>query len=135
MQDDGDEVGPVAHVALAQQPGELEPHVGQALAQPVHALARLDETARRVGELGVGGVELGLRLREPALEHGDLARDLALELAEPRGGARQRALLGLAGADPVAQRALALAARGGGHDERGEDGDEERDAGHGGRPR
>ena len=123
--------GRLAHVALAQQAGELVAHLREPLAQPVHALARLDQPAGRVRQLRVGGVELGLRVGEPAFEHGDLARDLALELSEPRRGARQRPLARLAGADPVAQRALALAAGGRGRDERGENGDQEREAGHG----
>ena len=112
VQHDGDEIGLVAHVALAQQPAELDAHLGEPVAQPGDAALGLAELGLRRSQTGVGGVELALRLVEPALEHADLAPDLALERAEPRGGVRQRLLLLLARADLVAQRALALPARG-----------------------
>ena len=51
VQHDGDEVRAVAHVALAQQAGELLAHLREPLAQAVHALAGLDEPACREREL------------------------------------------------------------------------------------
>jgi hypothetical protein len=135
VQHDGDEVRPVAHIALAQQRAELGAHVREAVAQPPHALARLAEAHFGRRQPGVGGVQFALCTCEPAFEHGDLAGRRAFEPPESCGGARQRVFLRLAGADLVAQLALALPARGRRRHEGGEqEGDGERgDAAHGDR--
>ena len=80
-----------------------------------------------------GGVELGWASARRPSRIATSREALRSSSPEPRGGARQRALLRLAGADAVAQRALALPARGRGRDEGGQQDDDERDggAGHG----
>lgn len=111
VQDDGDEVRAAAHVALAQQAGELVADFGQPGAQAGDAAAGGGLACLRGGEPGLGLVEVLLGGAQPAFEDRDLARGLALELAEPLGGVGQRTLTLLAGPDAVAQRPLVLGER------------------------
>ena len=121
VQDDGDEVRPAAHVALAQQPGELVAHLGEPLAQPGDAAPGRGFARLGGGEARLGLVEVLLGGAEPALEDHDLARGLAFQLAQPVGRAGQGALTRLAVADAVAQRAFVLRHRDRDEQEHGKD--------------
>ena len=109
VQDDGDEVRLLAHVALAQQRGELDAHLGQPLVQARTRCGRPRGAGAPARAAAPRRRQLGLDVGEPALEDGDLARGRPLQRRQPGGRAGERALTRLAGADAPTQRRLACA--------------------------
>ena len=92
LQHDRDEVRLAAGVAQAQQLGELGARGLHPRAQPQRALALAVAALHGVGQLRLGGGELGLHRRDAAFEDRDLARGGALESREARDAAGQRLL-------------------------------------------
>ena len=100
------------HVVVARRAGGVRRrhhvvgvHVRHARAARPHAEDQEDRARHPLHRDGRGR---GREEREGQVR--DLARRLALELAEPRGGGRQRPLTGLGRADPVARRDPSLCA-------------------------